>query len=193
MALGVNIMSHTPQRRNYFAPAPLLRAGAAMLSGAHTVKKTMTRLPSFAAASSRVPYRAAAPSARIAAIAALAAAASLLAGCERAQSQPKGGGMPAPEVAVVTVQRQSVPASFEYVGQTAGSREVEVRARVTGIIEKRNFPEGGSVVQGQSMYTLDPAPYQVAVARAEALLASADARLQQAQRNAARLKPLFEA
>jgi membrane fusion protein (multidrug efflux system) len=97
-----------------------------------------------------------------------------------------------PEVAVVTVQPQSVPATFEYIGQTAGSREVEVRARVTGIVLKRNYREGAPVAQGQSMFTIDPAPFEVAAARAEAALASAEAKLAQAKRNSARLKPLFE-
>src|SRR5215469_2892586 len=113
-------------------------------------------------------------SARVSAIGALAflaAVSTFLSGCERAQSQPKGASMPPPEVAVVTVQPRSLPATYEYVGQTAGFREVEVRARVTGIILKRNFREGGPVTQGQSLFTIDPAPFQIAVARADAALA----------------------
>src|SRR6266446_7167414 len=121
----------------------------------------------------------------------IAAVASLLSGCEPANSQPHAG-MPPPEVAVVTVQPQSVPATFEYIGQTAGSREVEVRARVTGIVLKRNYLVGAPVAQGQSMFTIDPAPFEVAAARAEAALTSAEAKLAQAKRNSARLKPLFE-
>ena len=121
----------------------------------------------------------------------VAAVAALLSGCEPANSQPHAGMRP-PEVAVVTVQPQAVPATFEYVGQTAGSREVEVRARVTGIVLKRNYREGAPVAQGQSMFTIDPAPFEVAAARAEAALASAEAKLAQAKRNSARLKPLFE-
>jgi membrane fusion protein (multidrug efflux system) len=101
------------------------------------------------------------------------------------------GGMPPAEVGIVTVQPKAVLAPFEYTGQTAGSREVEVRARVTGILLKRNFIEGGPVKQGQSLYTIDPAPFQAALARAEADVAGADARLDQAKRNAARLKPLY--
>jgi membrane fusion protein (multidrug efflux system) len=126
-----------------------------------------------------------------AAAASIAIVSALLSGCEQAASQPQGR-VP-PEVAVVAVQAQSVPAAFEYVGQIAGSREVEVRARVTGIVLKRNYREGRPVAQGQSMFTIDPAPFEVAVARAEAALASADARFAQTQRNSARLKPLFEA
>jgi len=129
----------------------------------------------------------------------LAAAASVLllqaCGPGDGQGGPGGGfaGMPPPEVNVMTVQPKTLPAVFEYTGQTAGSREVEVRARVAGILQKRNFAEGGTVQQGQSLYTIDAAPFQAALARAEADVAAADARLAQAKRNAARLKPLFEA
>ena len=98
--------------------------------------------------------------------------------------------MPPAEVGVVTVQPKALLASFDYTGQTAGSREVEVRARVTGILLKRNFLEGGPVKQGQSLYSIDPLPFQAAFARAEAEAAGAAARLDQAKRNAVRLKPL---
>jgi membrane fusion protein (multidrug efflux system) len=122
---------------------------------------------------------------------AVALLAATVGGCERAGSQPRGG-MPPPEVTVLTIEPRSVPATFEYTGQTAGSREVEVRARVTGILLKRNFLEGGRVTAGQSLFTIDPAPYRAALARADADVASAEARLAQTQRNAARLKPLHE-
>jgi len=110
-------------------------------------------------------------------------------------SEKKGGGpgmgMPPPEVSAITVAPQAVPVAFEYVGQTAGSREVEVRARVTGILLKRNFEEGGPVKQGQSLFTIDPAPFEVAVARAQADVAAAEARLDQARRNVKRFRPLY--
>lgn len=126
------------------------------------------------------------------AAAAIAASALVLSGCGPAGSQPFAG-MPPPEVNVITVAPANLPAAFEYTGQTAGSREVEVRARVSGILLKRNFTEGGVVVQGQSLYTIDPAPFETALATAEANLAVVEARLAQARRNAARLKPLWDA
>jgi membrane fusion protein (multidrug efflux system) len=101
-----------------------------------------------------------------------------------------GGGMPPAAVSTMTVAPKAVLAPFEYTGQTAGSREVEVRARVRGILVSRNFTEGGRVKQGQSLYTIDRAPFEAALARAEADLAGAKARLAQAKRNAARLQPL---
>src|SRR5258706_6566921 len=118
--------------------------------------------------------------------------AALLAGCQQANWQADGSIQP-PEVSVVTVEPQSVAATFECVGQSAGSREVEVRARVGGILLKRNYREGATVKEGQSMFVVDPAPFEVAAARAEAALASAEAKLAQAKRNSARLKPLYEA
>ena len=102
-----------------------------------------------------------------------------------------GAGMPPAQVNVVVVAPRPLPEAFEYVGQTAGSREVEVRARVTGILLSRNFEEGGRVKKGQSLFTVDPAPFQAAVNRAQADVAAAQARLEQARRNAARLKPLY--
>jgi membrane fusion protein (multidrug efflux system) len=102
-----------------------------------------------------------------------------------------GGGMPPAEVTVVSASAQALPVTWEYVGQTAGSREVEVRARVTGILLSRNFREGERVKKGQSLFTIDPAPFQAAAARAEADVVAAQARLDQARRNAARLKPLY--
>jgi membrane fusion protein (multidrug efflux system) len=102
-----------------------------------------------------------------------------------------GGGMPPAQVTVITVEPKTLPVSFEYTGQTLGSREVEVRARVTGIIQTRNFTEGGRVRKGESLFTVDPAPFIAAALRAEADVAAAEARLAQAKRSAARLKPLY--
>ncbi|HTP61803.1 MAG TPA: efflux RND transporter periplasmic adaptor subunit [Burkholderiales bacterium] len=106
-------------------------------------------------------------------------------------SGQQGQGFPPAQVSVMTVEPKTIPANFEYTGQTLGSREVEVRARVTGILLTRNFVEGGAVARGQSLYTIDPAPFAAAVARAEADVAGAEARLGQAKRNEARMKPLY--
>jgi len=101
------------------------------------------------------------------------------------------GGFPPAQVSVITVEPKTLPANVEYTGQTLGSREIEVRARVTGILLTRNFVEGGPVTKGQSLFTIDPAPFAAAAARAEADVAAADARLTQAKKNAVRLKPLY--
>jgi membrane fusion protein (multidrug efflux system) len=122
-------------------------------------------------------------------------AALLAAGCGPAAGPGggHGGGFPPPVVTVATVEAKDLPVSYEYPAQTAGYREVEVRARVTGILERRNFQEGALVKQGQSLFTIDPAPFRVALARAEADVAVADARLAQARREVKRLRPVIEA
>ncbi|HEX7951739.1 MAG TPA: efflux RND transporter periplasmic adaptor subunit [Burkholderiales bacterium] len=101
--------------------------------------------------------------------------------------------MPPPEVTVVVVRPRDLPVTLEYVAQISGVREVEVRPRVSGILEKWNFTEGGKVAAGQSLFTIDPAPFRAALAKADADLVSAQASYDQAKRNAARLRPLYEA
>lgn len=115
---------------------------------------------------------------------------STLTACKDGGAQDGPMQMPPPQVSAVTVQPQSVPVTFEYVGQTLGSREVEVRARVSGILEKRSFTEGGPVKAGQTLFQIDPKPLQAQAAAAEADVATAEAKLAQASRDAARIKPL---
>ena len=123
------------------------------------------------------------------------ALALLLAACGQSPGQGPGGpgAFPPPLVTVAKVEPKDIPVSYEYPAQTAGYREVEVRARVTGILEKRNYREGAPVKAGQSLFTIDTAPFRVALARAEADVAVAEARLNQAQREVKRLKPVIEA
>ena len=116
-----------------------------------------------------------------------------LVACQKSSSNQAPGAMPPPEVTAVVVQPHDLPANFEYVAQISGVREVEVRARVSGILEKWNFTEGSKVARGQSLFTIDAAPYRAALAKAEADLVSAQASFDQARRNAGRLKPLYEA
>ena len=116
--------------------------------------------------------------------------AGLIAGCGPAGGPP---AFPPSPVSVITTEARDVPITLEYTAQTAGYREVEVRARVSGILLKRNYREGGTVRQGESMFNIDPAPFQLALARAQADLGVAAAQLQQAQRELARLKPVYEA
>lgn len=101
------------------------------------------------------------------------------------------GAGPAP-VTAITVQPQIVPITLEYTAQTIGSREVEVRAQVTGILRSRNYTEGDVVKAGQTLFTIDPESFNAALDRAKADLSSVEARWEQAKRNAARLKPLAE-
>ncbi len=100
------------------------------------------------------------------------------------------GNMPPPEVNVVTVENRDLALDFEYVGQTAGSRETEVRARVAGILENRIYEEGSRVKAGDVLFQIDPGTYKTQLASAEAAAGVSEAKLNQAKREYARLSPL---
>lgn len=101
--------------------------------------------------------------------------------------------MPPPEVGVVTVMSRTLPLPTELPGRIEASRVAQVRARVTGIVQKRLFAEGSDVKAGQALFQIDPAPYRAAADSARAALAKAQANLQQALALATRYKPLREA
>lgn len=103
-----------------------------------------------------------------------------------------GGAPPPPEVAVQTVDASPVPLDLTYTARTLGSREVEVRARVGGILIKRRYEEGRPVQQGQPMFLIDPEPVRARLASAQADVAVAKARLEEARRERDRVLPLFD-
>ncbi len=119
----------------------------------------------------------------------------LLAACGKGGDAKAGPGgqpaMPPPQVSVVTVQAKDAPLTYEYTGQTAGSRETEVRARVAGILQKRLYTEGATVKAGAALFQIDPANLQTQVASTEANVAVADAKVNQVKRDLARLQPLI--
>ncbi|MGV0985912.1 MAG: efflux RND transporter periplasmic adaptor subunit [Limnohabitans sp.] len=116
--------------------------------------------------------------------------AMLLTACGKEQQGP--GQMPPPPVGVVTVAPTSVPIEMELSGRLEPIRTAQVRARVTGVVQKRLFTEGAVVQAGQSLYRIDPAPYQAALESAQAAQAKADAALAQAQSTLERNRPLAE-
>lgn len=122
--------------------------------------------------------------------AALFVAASLGA-CGQADGQGReAAAPPALPVGTIRVAAASVPVSIEAVGQAEGSREVEIRARVNGILEKRLYEEGATVAAGQALFLIDPAPYELAVEQARAALQQERVRKELAEVEAARLAPL---
>ncbi len=105
----------------------------------------------------------------------LLAALVVLGGCVDAKEAPPA---PPAEVSVVTVHKTSVPVVTELPGRTSAYLVAQVRARVDGIVLKREFSEGADVKAGQRLYQIDPAPYR-------ATLDSALGTLQKAQANLA--------
>jgi membrane fusion protein (multidrug efflux system) len=118
----------------------------------------------------------------------------VLTGCEQGGANTPAAaqvmaGVPAK---VLEVAPQRVPIVVEAVGQVQGSKEVEVRARVSGILLKRLYNEGDFVRAGSSLFQIDPVPYQIALAQANAQIAQERARQEQTGREAIRLKALAE-
>lgn len=97
---------------------------------------------------------------------------------------------PAPEIAVVEVIQRDTPITQDFVGQTRGSTDIPIRARVEGFLESRTFQEGGSVQKDQLLYTIDPLPFRAKVVEAEGRLAEARTRLANAQADLERIEPL---
>jgi len=97
---------------------------------------------------------------------------------------------PAPEVLVETVKVEALPLELEYSARTAGFREVQVRAQVSGILQERTYLEGSQVKQGQVMFRIDSRTYQAALARAKGALAQEQARYRQTERDLKRIREL---
>jgi membrane fusion protein, multidrug efflux system len=122
----------------------------------------------------------------------------MLASCGKEAAPAAGGGnpaaaMPPPEVGVVTVKPGAVGLVTELPGRLEASRVAQVRARVAGIVLKREFREGSEVRAGQPLFRIDPAAYKATVASAQANVARAEATLGTAKALAERYKPLVEA
>ncbi|MCA8953383.1 MAG: efflux RND transporter periplasmic adaptor subunit [Planctomycetes bacterium] len=100
--------------------------------------------------------------------------------------------MPPLPVATVTVATRDLPTTFRYLGSTAASRDVEIRARVAGFLERRHFVEGAMVAAGDLLYEIDRRPLEAQKVAAEADVEVQNARLLQAEREARRLDPLVE-
>ena len=115
----------------------------------------------------------------------------LLSACEQPAQQSQGG-MPNAQVETITAKAVDAPFIISVPATVSGSKEVEIRARVSGVLESRNFSEGQTVDAGQSLFTIDLAPYQLAYEQAQAAVNAAQARLEQAQRETKRLKKLRE-
>lgn len=112
-----------------------------------------------------------------------------LQGCSEAPKAQQAAMHPA-SVATVLAKTEDAPFTIELPATLSGSKEVEIRARVTGILESRNFDEGQTVKKDQSLFTINLEPYQLAVERAQAALDGANASLIQAQRDVKRLAKL---
>jgi membrane fusion protein (multidrug efflux system) len=108
------------------------------------------------------------------------------AACGKEEAPPP----PPPDVKVATVLQKDVPIYVEAIGQTRGSTEIEVRARVEGFLQSVDFKEGTLVQKGQLLYRIDPRPFEAGLAQAKGALAEAQAQLARAHQDVVRYEPL---
>jgi membrane fusion protein (multidrug efflux system) len=97
---------------------------------------------------------------------------------------------PPPTVKVATVLQRDVPIHVEAIGETRGNTEIEIRARVEGFVDSVDFAEGSVVEKGQLLYTIDPRPFETAVAQAQASVAESEAQLARTRQDVVRYEPL---
>lgn len=96
----------------------------------------------------------------------------VLAACGKEQGPPQ---MPPPDVGVFTAQPQNSPLTRDLVGRLSSYRSADVRARVPGVLLKRNYDEGTDVKKGQLLFQIDPAPLKAALNASVAAQAQAQA------------------
>ncbi|MDE2592978.1 MAG: efflux RND transporter periplasmic adaptor subunit [Burkholderiales bacterium] len=107
-----------------------------------------------------------------------------------ANAKAGASAMPPAQVGVVTVALESVPVMTELPGRLEAVRTAQVRARVAGILQKRQFKEGADVEAGQSLFLIDASTYKAALDSAQATQAKAEANLAQASALVDRYQPL---
>ncbi|WP_319764196.1 efflux RND transporter periplasmic adaptor subunit [Maridesulfovibrio sp.] len=115
----------------------------------------------------------------------------LLAGCFDEGKKEQDAAKPTP-VKVIKIDEQSFPVMGEYVAQIQALKTVEIKARVQGHLKQRLFTEGDPVKEGQLLFVIDPRPYEEALKRSQAELASAKASLAKASKDYKRFKALFD-
>jgi multidrug efflux pump subunit AcrA (membrane-fusion protein) len=93
---------------------------------------------------------------------------------------------PPPEVTFATPLQREVVDWDDYTGRFVAPQDVEIRARVNGVITAIHFRDGQDVAQGQPLFTIDPRPYRAQLAQAEAQIARAQAALTNARQVTAR-------
>ncbi|WP_275787143.1 efflux RND transporter periplasmic adaptor subunit [Pararhizobium gei] len=121
------------------------------------------------------------------------AALAMLAGCQKEEEQQAAPVFPPPQVSIITTETEAVPITNDLPGRIAATRISEVRPRATGIVMERVFQQGSMVKEGDVLYRIDPASFEVQVASAEATLRRAEAVQLQARQTASRQDQLRKA
>ncbi len=113
-----------------------------------------------------------------------------LAACGKPPAPPPAGP---PEVGVITLAPEDVPAEFSYVGRTTPNNTVQLRARVTGILMERPYQEGQVVKKDALLFQIDQREFKAAVDSAKARVAQAEAQVAKTAADLKRTEPLAKA
>ena len=97
---------------------------------------------------------------------------------------------PPPEVSVVETKAQDVPIYMEFVGETSGLKDIDIRARVEGFLEGVHFKEGSEVEKGTLLYTLESQPFEEKVAARMSGVAEVKTMLAKSKGDLGRIRPL---
>lgn len=114
---------------------------------------------------------------------------ALGAGCTGQTAEP--AAMPVPTVTVAAVQQEELVEWSEFTGRTEAVEYVEVRPRVSGHIREVRFESGQTVKKGDVLFVIDPRWHEAAFNQRKAELAQAQARLENAEREAGRMEQLL--
>ena len=118
----------------------------------------------------------------------IAAAVLALAACN-GKAPPQAP--PPPEVSVIKAVSQPIQVFEEYVGQTEAVDTVEIRARISGLLDRQGFEDGARVKRGDLLFVIDPQPYVAALAQAKAALAQTQAAHLNSKQSLERIRPLL--
>lgn len=116
---------------------------------------------------------------------------ALLSGCSEG-GNTAAAAPPAAKVGVVTLQPQTVTLSRELPGRVQATQIAQIRPQVSGIVLSRQFTEGGQVQAGDTLYQIDPAPFEAALQSAKAAKARANANVASASAKASRYRELLK-
>lgn len=114
-----------------------------------------------------------------------------LTACNDSRAPQQRPASPLPPVIVLVAQQQDADVTLDYPARVHGSRQVQVRARVNGILQQRLHEEGRLVDKDDVLFRIDPEPFTIALRRAQADLVEARANLHHAQREWSRYSKLF--
>jgi membrane fusion protein, multidrug efflux system len=103
---------------------------------------------------------------------------------------PEAAAPPPPDVLVTDVVQKDVPIHSEWIGNTVGYVNADIRARVQGYLLSRSYTEGALVHTGDLLFTIDPRPYQAALDTTKGQLGIAEAQLTKTAQDVARYTPL---